>query len=90
LQLTLERIIGTTTLHNSNLAVNNNTGEIAYAAGCAIVIYNPAKNAQTQFLLQANKSKPVTCLAFSPSGKYLAAGEVRNSHDEFCLLFAAN
>ena len=35
----LDRVIGTTTLHNNALSTNESNGEIAYLAGAAIVTY---------------------------------------------------
>ena len=70
--LSLEKVIGTTSLHNSSVAVNPATGEAAYVAGCVIVVYNPQKNRQTRFF---RTEKSVSCLTFSRDGNYLAAGE---------------
>lgn len=47
-QLQLERVLGMTCVHNSSLAVNNVTGEIAYPAGCIVVVYNPKRNRQVR------------------------------------------
>lgn len=71
----LDRIIGNTILSNSGLAINSHTGDVAYAAGCVIVIYNPKQNKQVKFLM-GKKNKAIGSLCFSPNGKYLAAGEV--------------
>jgi WD40 repeat protein len=71
-QLTLEKVLGVSCLHNSSLAVNPATGEIAYAAGCVVVIYNAARNKQVRFF---RAEKTVSCLAFSKDGDYLAIGE---------------
>ena len=71
----LDRIIGNTILSNSGLAINSHTGDVAYAAGCVIVIYNPKLNKQVKFLM-GKKNKAIGSLCFSPNGKYLAAGEV--------------
>lgn len=35
-----------TCLHNSTLAVNPVTGDVAYPAGCVVVIYQPRRNRQ--------------------------------------------
>ncbi len=70
--LTLERVIGQTCLHNSALAVNPVTGDVAYPAGCVVVIYQPRHNRQSRFF---HSTKAVSCLAFSADGTYLAVGE---------------
>ncbi len=70
--LTLERVIGQTCLHNSALAVNPVTGDVAYPAGCVVVIYQPRHNRQSRFF---HSTKAVSCLSFSTDGTYLAVGE---------------
>lgn len=71
-RLTLERVIGITSLSNAMMAVNPVTGEIAYSAGCIVVIYNLRRNKQVRYY---RVEKSVSCLCFSPSGQYLAIGE---------------
>jgi hypothetical protein len=39
--LALERVIGLTTLHNCALSSHSSSGEVAYAAGCVVVLYHP-------------------------------------------------
>ena len=68
-----EKVLGTTCLHNSSLDANPATGEIAYAAGCVVVIYNSTRNKQVRFF---RAEKTVSCLTFSADGNYLAIGEV--------------
>ncbi len=70
--LTLERVIGQTCFHNSALAVNPITGDVAYPAGCVVVIYQPRHNRQSRFF---HSTKAVSCLEFSADGTYLAVGE---------------
>jgi len=77
LQLELERVIGLTTATPSGLTCNGVSEEIAYIAGCVIVIYNVRNNCQTHFLSGHGSSKPFSCVAFSSQGgKFIAAGEV--------------
>lgn len=73
-KLFLDKVVGTTSRHNSALALNPTTGEVAYAAGSVVVIYD-TKTGQCRFL-SSPKPKSVLCLDFSPNGKYLAVGEV--------------
>lgn len=71
-KLTLERVLGITALSNAMLAVNPVTGELAYAAGCIVVIYNLRRDKQVRYY---RVEKSVSCLCFSPNGQYLAIGE---------------
>ncbi|CAM9682868.1 unnamed protein product, partial [Ectocarpus sp. 8 AP-2014] len=61
-----------TCLHNSALAVNPITGDVAYPAGCVVVIYQPRRNRQFRYF---RASKTVSCLAFSRDGGMLVVGE---------------
>ncbi|CAM9991699.1 unnamed protein product, partial [Laminaria digitata] len=70
--LTLDRVIGQTCLHNSALAVNPITDEVAYPAGCIVVVYQPRRNRQSRYFRASNT---VSCLAFSRDGGMLAVGE---------------
>lgn len=73
-QLFLDKVVGTTSRHNAAMAINTVTGEIAYAAGSVVVLYD-AKSGQSRYLASP-KPKSILCLDFSPNGKYLAVGEV--------------
>ncbi|KAG5189397.1 hypothetical protein JKP88DRAFT_353103 [Tribonema minus] len=70
--LTLDRVMGQTCLHNSALSVNPVTGDVAYPAGCVVVIYQPRRNRQFRYF---RAGKTVSCLAFSRDGSMLAVGE---------------
>ena len=69
----LESVIGITSETSQGLSVNNLTGEIAYAAGSIICIYNPMTNRQSH--LFSKSGNLIKSIAFSRNGKYLAAGE---------------
>jgi hypothetical protein len=71
----LERAIGLTAM-GSAIASSPATGEIAYLAGCVVVLYDAMRNRQT-FLKAPAVQKAIMCVKFSPQGKYIAAGEVR-------------
>ncbi|RLN58914.1 hypothetical protein BBJ29_000193 [Phytophthora kernoviae] len=60
------------TLSNAMVAVNPVSGELAYAAGCIVVIYNLRRNKQVRYY---RVDKCVACLCFSPNGQFLAIGE---------------
>jgi WD40 repeat protein len=70
--LTLERVLGTTTVRNASLAIRPSTGEITYAAGNVVVLYSPKRNKQVRFY---RTGKAISCLCFSRDGAYLAVGE---------------
>ena len=77
----MERIIGLTVSQGAGLSVNRQTGNVAYCAGGVVVVYDPKKNRQTQFLLNESSATKASmeCVAFSDNGKYLAAGEIGHS-----------
>ncbi|KAK2147296.1 hypothetical protein LSH36_561g03000 [Paralvinella palmiformis] len=72
-QVALERVLGFTVNNSCGLATDPNTGQIAYPAGCVVVLYNPRRNKQTHLVNTSKKA--ITCLAFSKDGRYLATGE---------------
>jgi WD40 repeat protein len=71
-RLILERVLGLTALSNAMAAVNPVSGELAYAAGCIVVVYNLRRNKQVRYY---RVDKSVACLSFSPNGQFLAIGE---------------
>lgn len=71
----IEKIIGNTVTHHSCAAASPNGEEVAYCAGCTIVIYSPKKNKQLRFLQNPSENKPLTSVCFSSDGKRVAAGE---------------
>ena len=73
-QITLSRVIGTTSQLNGSLSTSPETGDVAYTAGAVVVLVKPAANQQAAYFTTPN-SKPVKCVAFSPNGRFLAAGE---------------
>ena len=73
-QITLSRVIGTTSQRNGALTTNPENGDVAYTAGAVVVLVRPVANQQAAYFTTPN-SKPVECVAFSPNGRFLAAGE---------------
>ncbi len=75
-RVTLEKVIGLNVHDNFSVSINQKTGEVAYIAGCIVVVYDPKTNKQTQFLSNDTAIKTsITSVAFSENGKYIAAGE---------------
>ncbi|CAG0916344.1 unnamed protein product [Notodromas monacha] len=83
----LERVLGLMSSSNTAIAQDPNTGSLAYAARCVIVVFLPlkppptpsngatlSKNGQWKYL-RSNSRKTITCLAFSKDGMFLASGE---------------
>ncbi|KAF6736550.1 Mitogen-activated protein kinase-binding protein 1 [Oryzias melastigma] len=72
-QVTLEKVLGITTVSSSGLTSDPNTGLIAYPAGSVVVLLQPKGNQQNHIL--NGSRKPFTAVAFSHDGKHLATGE---------------
>lgn len=85
----LDRVIGTTTLHNNALSTNERNGEVAYLAGASIVTYSPRKNKQRRFFRSKSATvKALSCVQYSPDGEWVAAGE--RGHDPSVYIFNTN
>jgi hypothetical protein len=56
------------------IAINPATGDLAYIAGSFIVLFGVKSSRQEKFLKNP-KGRAFQCLAFSPDGTYLAAGD---------------
>ena len=69
--MVLERVLGLTSLSSASMA-SSISGDVFYHAGCVCVQYSPSTNKQIGFF---NAQKPISCIAVSKCGKYLAAGE---------------
>lgn len=70
-------MIGLTASNGNALASCPANEDVAYAAGCVVVVYNAAANSQTSFYTSSKANKAIASVAYSQSGRFLAAGEVR-------------
>ncbi|CAD5121411.1 DgyrCDS9931 [Dimorphilus gyrociliatus] len=73
----LERVLGLTVTNGACLAAACDDGQLAYTAGCVLVLYDSKTDAQRHVINHARKI--LTCVAFSPDGRNLATGE--SGHD---------
>ncbi|XP_022151493.1 mitogen-activated protein kinase-binding protein 1 isoform X2 [Momordica charantia] len=74
-KLVLEEIIGTTTKNSNGLASNVNSANCVYLAGCVVVVYNVDSGTQSHLTVPHRLCKPMSCVAMSPDGRFVAAGE---------------
>ncbi|KAM4589498.1 WD repeat-containing protein 62 isoform 2-T3 [Fundulus diaphanus] len=72
-RVTLEKVLGISTVSSSFLTSDPNSGRIAYPAGCVVVLLHPLKNEQSHII--NGSRKPFTALDFSHDGKHLVTGE---------------
>ncbi|XP_050214454.1 uncharacterized protein LOC126665648 isoform X2 [Mercurialis annua] len=77
-QLLLEEIIGLTTKNANGLASNVCTSSCAYVAGCVVVVYNVDSGKQSHLMVSHRSPKPLSCVALSHDGRFIAAGESGN------------
>ncbi|KAL5742605.1 hypothetical protein ACOSP7_029337 [Xanthoceras sorbifolium] len=74
-KLILEEIIGLTAKNCNGLASNTSTSKCAYTAGCVVVVYNVDLSTQAHLMVSHRMPKPLSCVAMSPDGRFVAAGE---------------
>ncbi|XP_015248456.1 PREDICTED: mitogen-activated protein kinase-binding protein 1-like [Cyprinodon variegatus] len=72
-RVTLEKVLGISTVGSSFLTSDPVSGRIAYPAGCVVVLLHPQKNVQSHIINTSRK--PFTALDFSHDGKHLVTGE---------------
>ena len=87
----LAHTIGLTATATGSIACSPASGNIAYPAGCMVVVYNFLRD-QQQYLSTKGVQKAIACVAF-PAGRssgigsgsaYIAAGEVRALSTDVC------
>ncbi|KAK0585024.1 hypothetical protein LWI29_022366 [Acer saccharum] len=74
-KLILEEIIGLTAKNCNGLASNASTSKCAYTAGCVLVVYDVDLSTQSHLMVSHRMPKPLSCVAMSPDGRFVAAGE---------------
>ncbi|XP_024965743.1 mitogen-activated protein kinase-binding protein 1 [Cynara cardunculus var. scolymus] len=71
----LEEIIGLTTTNGNGLASSFYDSKFVYIAGCVVVLYDVDLGTQSHLIVSNRSPKPLTCVAVSQDGSYVAAGE---------------
>ncbi|KAK9070797.1 hypothetical protein SSX86_011199 [Deinandra increscens subsp. villosa] len=71
----LEEIIGLTVKNANGLASSNSDSKFAYTAGCVVVVYDVDLGTQSHLMASDRSPKPLSCVAVSQDGSYIAAGE---------------
>ncbi|XP_031276141.1 mitogen-activated protein kinase-binding protein 1 [Pistacia vera] len=74
-KLILEEIIGLTTKNCNGLASNTSTTKCAYVAGCVVVVYDVDAGTQSHLMVSHRMPKPLSCVAMSRDGRFIAAAE---------------
>ncbi|KAL8254904.1 hypothetical protein R6Q59_033125 [Mikania micrantha] len=74
-KLDLEEIIGLTVTNANGLASSNCDSKFAYTAGCVVVLYDVDLGIQSHLMVSNRSPKPLSCVAVSQDGSYVAAGE---------------
>jgi len=69
----LQHVLGSTGKTSCSCSVDNNTGLIAYPAGCTVVLYDPLTQQQRHIISMIKKQ--VRSLHFSADGQLLVTGE---------------
>ncbi|XP_020235251.1 mitogen-activated protein kinase-binding protein 1 isoform X2 [Cajanus cajan] len=77
-KLVLEEVIGLTTKNGNGLASNASTSKCAYLAGSVVVIYDMNLGTQSHLMVSNRSPKPLSCVALSRDGHFVAAGEAGN------------
>ncbi|XP_057983325.1 uncharacterized protein LOC131168119 isoform X1 [Malania oleifera] len=74
-KLVLEEIIGLTTKNANGFALNVLNANCVYLAGCVVVVYNVDLGTQSHLMVSQRLPKPLSCVAISQDGRFVAAGE---------------
>ncbi|GMP51047.1 hypothetical protein CsSME_00017427 [Camellia sinensis var. sinensis] len=74
-KLKLKEVIGLTTKNAYGLASNVSGSRCVYVAGCVVVVYNVESGSQSHLVVSNRTPKPLSCVAMSKDGGFVAAGE---------------
>ncbi|KAL1808151.1 hypothetical protein ACET3Z_025141 [Daucus carota] len=74
-KLILEEVIGLTTKDANGLASSSSSSKCVYIAGCVAVVYDVDSGTHSNLVVSHRMPKPLSCIAVSPNGKFVAAGE---------------
>lgn len=75
-QLVLEEVIGLTTNNANGLASNASSSKCVYLVGSVVVVYDVNSGSQSHLMVSHRLPKPLSCVALSRDGRFVAAGEV--------------
>ncbi|KAK4730481.1 hypothetical protein R3W88_023469 [Solanum pinnatisectum] len=74
-KLMLEEIVGFTTENANGLASGVSNSKCVYIAGCVAVVYDVNSSTQSHLVVSNRLPKPLSCVAVSCDGRFIAAGE---------------
>ncbi|XP_020977016.1 mitogen-activated protein kinase-binding protein 1 isoform X3 [Arachis ipaensis] len=74
-KLGLEEVIGLTTKNGNGLASSGLSSKCAYLAGSVVVVYDVNLGTQSHLMVSYRLPKPLSCVAMSRDGHFVAAGE---------------
>ncbi|XP_056172293.1 uncharacterized protein LOC115672345 isoform X2 [Syzygium oleosum] len=77
-KLLLREIVGLTARNASGLAGIAPAKSCVYVAGCVAVVYDVASGAQSHLVVSHRAPRPLSCVAVSHDGRFVAAGESGN------------
>ncbi|ANM65506.1 putative transcription factor WD40-like family [Arabidopsis thaliana] len=77
-KLILQEIIGLTTKNANGLASVTCSSKCVYLAGCVVVVYDVDSCTQSHLVVSHRMPKPLSCVAISQNGRFVAAGESPN------------
>lgn len=69
-------MIGLTTKDANGLASSSFSSKCVYMSGCVTVVYDVDSGKQSNLVVSHRMPKPLSCIAVSRNGKFVAAGEV--------------
>ncbi|KFK38302.1 hypothetical protein AALP_AA3G096300 [Arabis alpina] len=77
-KLILQEIIGLTTKNANGLSSVSSSSKCVYLAGCVAVVYDVDSCNQSHLVVSHRMPKPLSCVAVSQNGRFVAAGESPN------------